>query len=170
MTTINICPPAPFRAQFESLAFTWFPAVWLIALFGPAEAQQMLDWAGAAFAGAPRSCAQPAVRVELVRQEHNVLRFGQSCMETPVSVDLPGGTRALTLKVDSTPDGPGSDQADWADARIVLADNREVWAVENRMPPRPLAMRSACRPDQADRTPSLHAPVGPRSKTGACSA
>ena len=233
MTTINVCPPAPFRAQFKSLAFAWLPAVCLTALFAvagaramedadiptdapqdeimasPAEAQQMLDWAGAAFAGAPRSGAQPAVRVELIRQEHNVLRFGQSCMETPikigqrefqhglgthanseivlhlppgarafkafvgvdnnfdtqgrfgsvqfsveiagkelfrtatlkggqeavpVSVDLPEGTRALTLKVDTTPDGPGSDQADWADARIVLADGREVWADEDRIP------------------------------------
>jgi alpha-galactosidase len=175
----------------------------------PAEAQLMLNWAGAVFAAAPPSGPQPLVRVEVLRQDHNVLRFGQSCMETPikigarefqhglgthanseivlhlppgartfkasvgidnnfntqgrlgsvqfslevagkellrtptlkggqapvpVTVDLPEGTRTLTLKVDTTPDGPAHDQADWADARIVLQDGREVWADEDRIP------------------------------------
>ena len=38
----------------------------------------------------------------------------------PVEVALPPGTRELVLKVDTTPDGPACDQADWADAQIIM--------------------------------------------------
>src|SRR5208282_6344463 len=52
----------------------------------------------------------------------------------PVKVTLPVGTRELTLKVDTTPDGPAYDQADWADACIVTADGKVCWADEDRSP------------------------------------
>lgn len=39
-----------------------------------------------------------------------------------ISVEIPEGARTLTLRVDTTEDGPSHDQADWADARLVLAD------------------------------------------------
>lgn len=52
----------------------------------------------------------------------------------PVSVDLPAGTHEITLKVDTTADGPGYDQADWADARILLDSGQTVWADEDRQP------------------------------------
>ncbi len=55
----------------------------------PAEVRQMLDWASVVFAGAPPPSPDPIVRVEVLRQDHNVLRFGQSCMETPLRI----GTR-----------------------------------------------------------------------------
>ena len=173
------------------------------------ETQEMLNWASVAFTGRwPPGC-EPAVRVELRRQDHSVLRFGQSCIETPikigqqefkhglgthanseivlhlppgvkafkalagidnnfdtegrfgtaqfsvevsgkellrtptlkgggaaapVNIDLPAGTCEITLKVDTTPDGPSHDQADWADARIVMDDGREIWADEDRQP------------------------------------
>ena len=175
----------------------------------PAEVREMLDWASIAFTGARPPGHEPAVRVELRRQDHSSLRFGQSCIETPirigprefqhglgthanseivlhlppgakafrafagidnnfdtggtrgtaqfsveiggkevlrtptlrggqapvpVSIDLPPDTRAITLKVDTTADGASHDQADWADARIALADGREVWADEDRQP------------------------------------
>ena len=149
------------------------------------------------------------LRVELRRQDHSVLRFGQSCIETPiklgtrefnhglgthanseivlhlppdakefkafvgidnnfdtggvrgsvqfsveiggkevfrtptlhggnepvaVDVPLPDGTRQLTLKVDTTADGPAHDQADWADACIVTRSGRTLWADEDRQP------------------------------------
>ena len=171
------------------------------------QVQEMLNWAAAAFTGRRSSGAEPAIRVELRRQDHSVLRFGQSCIETPIKiaeqgfarglgthanseivlrlpagakafeafvgidnnfdtegirgtaqfrvevggrevfqtptlrggqapvavhVDLPAGTREITLKVDTTPDGPSCDQADWADAKIIMDDGREIWADEDR--------------------------------------
>jgi alpha-galactosidase len=176
---------------------------------GPAEIQEMQDWASIAFTGERPPGREPAVRVELRRQDYNSLGFGQSCMETPimlgrrkfkhglgthanseivlhlppdakefrafagidnnfdteglrgsvqfsvelagkevfrsptlrgtnaaapVSISLPAGTRELTLKVDATPDGPGYDQADWADACIVTANGKICWADEDRQP------------------------------------
>ena len=174
----------------------------------PAEIQAIQDWASAAFVGHKPAGRQPAVGVELRRQDHSVLRFGQSCIETPiklgrrefshglgthanseivlhlppdakefksvvgvddnfdtggvrgsvqfsvevggrevlrtavlrgssqpveVSVPLPEGTRQLVLKVDATPDGPGWDQADWADARVITHDGQVCWADEDQM-------------------------------------
>ena len=171
------------------------------------EVQAMLNWAGVAFTGHWPPGHEPAVRVELRRQDHNVLQFGQSCIETPikigpqefkhglgthanseivlhlppgakafkafvgvdsnpdtqgrfgtvqfslevsgkevlrtptlkggeapapVSLDLPPGAGEITLKADTTADGPGYDHADWADARIVMEDGRELWADEDR--------------------------------------
>ena len=176
---------------------------------GPAEIQEMQDWASAAFTGHRPPGREPAVRVELRRQDYNSLGFGQSCMETPiqlgqrkfkhglgthanselvlhlppgaqefkafvgidnnfdtggergsvqfsveiagkevfrtqtlrgtnapvpVKVALPVGTRELTLKVDTTPDGPSYDQADWADACIVTTRGTVCWADEDRQP------------------------------------
>jgi len=44
----------------------------------------------------------------------------------PVQVDLDGATEFL-LEVDAGGDGIGCDQADWADAKVVLEDDRVVW-------------------------------------------
>jgi alpha-galactosidase len=52
---------------------------------------------------------------------------------TPLEVPLPTGTREVTLKVDATPDGPSHDQADWAEARVLLENGQTVWADEDRM-------------------------------------
>ena len=176
---------------------------------GPEEIRQMQDWAAAAFTGSKPPGHESPVRVELRRQDHSVLRFGQSCIETPiqigprrfdhglgthanseivlhlppgakefrafagidrnfdtggvrgsaqfsveiggkevfrtptlygsngpaeVKIPLPDNTRELTLKVDTTPDGPGWDQADWADACIVTSNGRTLWADEDRQP------------------------------------
>ena len=176
---------------------------------GPAEIQEMQDWASAAFTGRRASGHERAVRVELRRQDYNSLGYGQSCMETPiklgqrtfehglgthanseiilhlppgakefrafagidnnfdtggvrgsvqfsveiagkevfrsetlrgtntptpVKVPLPDDARELTLKVETTPDGPGYDQADWADACIVTTHGTVCWADEDRQP------------------------------------
>src|ERR1035441_5494642 len=53
---------------------------------GPVELQEMQDWASAAFTGHRPPGREPAVRVELRRQDYNSLRFGQSCMETPIKI------------------------------------------------------------------------------------
>jgi len=172
----------------------------------PREAQEMLDWAAAAFTGAQPANA-PRVKVEVRRQDYNVLRFGKSCMETPitigkqqfkhglgthanseiavtlppgakafkaavgvdnnydtqgtrgsvqfsveingrevartptlrggqkaaaVSVGIPAGVGQIVLKVSDAGDGPGWDQADWADARLVMADGSVVYLDENQ--------------------------------------
>ena len=175
----------------------------------PEQIQELQDWVSAAFTGHKPPGREPAVRVELVRQDHSVLRFGQSCIDTPlklgtrefkhglgthanseivlhlpdnaaefrssvgidnnpdtgglrgsvqfiveiagrevlrtptlrgtnapleVKLPIPAGTRQITLKVDTTADGPAHDQADWADARILKANGEICWADDDRQP------------------------------------
>ncbi len=172
-----------------------------------AEVAEVDRWAGLAFAGI--QSPGDGVRVEVRRQDHSVLRFGQSCMETPirigtrtfdhglgthanseivldlplgarrfesfvgidnnfdtegkrgsaqfsveiggrellrtptlkggdaplpVSIELPADTRELTLKVDTTPDGPAFDQSDWAEARVIMDNGQTLWADTDRVP------------------------------------
>ncbi len=52
----------------------------------PAEIQEMQDWASAVLTGRRPASHQPAVRVQLRRQEFSDLRFGQSCIETPIQI------------------------------------------------------------------------------------
>ena len=164
--------------------------------------QEVADWANEALLGNPPPKTDSSAKVTLRRQDFNVLRFNQSCMETAIkigrrhfsrglgthanseiAVSLPRGAKAfkamvgidnnydtqgvhgsvqfsveiagkevyrsrtlrgsdeaaavdvaipesareLVLKVDTTPDGPAFDQADWADARIVTNDGRSIW-------------------------------------------
>ncbi|MBN1345069.1 MAG: alpha-galactosidase [Phycisphaerae bacterium] len=44
----------------------------------------------------------------------------------PVSVDL-GGATEFVLEIGDGGDGIGCDQSDWADAKVTLADGRELW-------------------------------------------
>ena len=159
-------------------------------------------WISAVFAVKEPSISPPRVRLELRRQDHNVLRFGQSVIQTPlrigkrafkrglgthahseivvtvppgakafralagldnnadtrrgkgsiqfaveikgkevlrtatlrcgdepVAVDIPIAkeVRRIVLKVDATADGTGWDQADWADAHILMSDGAVLW-------------------------------------------
>jgi alpha-galactosidase len=163
----------------------------------PTEVQRVAAWAQAAFRGEPAGEAEKEVRLDVLRQDHSVLHYGQSCIGTPlrigkqgyehglgthanseirvhvpatarrfqawagidnnydtggvhgsvqfsveiagrevfrsptvkggqeplrVDLELPAGTREFLLKVDTTPDGAGWDQSDWADAKIALED------------------------------------------------
>jgi len=174
----------------------------------PCEVGKMLDWAGAAFAGIKRTEVGQRVELNVLRQDHNVLCFGESCMETPirigqrqfkhglgthsnskiavsfppgakvfkafvgvdnnydtqgkhgsvrfvveidgkeafrtpvlrggqepaqVNVELPEGIGQIVLKVDATDDGVSHDQADWADAHLVMQDGGIVWLDENQI-------------------------------------
>ena len=54
----------------------------------------------------------------------DVMREGTAGV--PVSIDL-AGARQFTLKVDDAGDDISCDQADWADARVELADGQTVW-------------------------------------------
>lgn len=47
----------------------------------------------------------------------------------PVQVDL-GGAKEFVLDVSDAGDGIGCDQADWADAQVVLADGQKVWLAD----------------------------------------
>lgn len=46
-----------------------------------------------------------------------------------VKVEL-GGANEFILQVNETPDGISCDQADWADAKVTLADGRELWLAD----------------------------------------
>lgn len=59
-----------------------------------------------------------------------ILRCGDQ--PYPISIDIPEGATHLTLKVGTTADGPGWDQCDWADAKLLLADGAEMWLDEGR--------------------------------------
>ncbi len=47
----------------------------------------------------------------------------------PVAIDLAGATQFI-LQVTDADDGISCDQADWADAKISLADGREIWLAD----------------------------------------
>jgi alpha-galactosidase len=173
----------------------------------PGVIRDMRDWASQAFTGVHAEDGAPRIDLTVVRQDYNVLRFGQSCMDTPlligtqrfaqglgthanseivvkipaganlfraqvgvdnnddtqgkhgtvefvvevdgqeafrspvmrggqepapVSVNLPAGAATLTLKADTTPDGPSHDQCDWADACFVMPGDQVRWLDENQ--------------------------------------
>ena len=57
------------------------------AVMAPAaEVQEMLDWAQAVFLGSEPPPRGARVQLTVRRQDFNVLRFGQSCMETPIKI------------------------------------------------------------------------------------
>jgi len=62
-----------------------------------------------------------------------VLRGGGAA--SGVTVELPAGASALTLVVETTADGPACDQADWADARFIMADGSAVYLDEGHHRP-----------------------------------
>lgn len=172
----------------------------------PAFVRQVREWALQVFAG--RTVRTDRVPIRLVRQDHSVLRFGRSCIETPlrigtksyerglgthavseievtlpqnavrfeaevgvdnnedtggrrgsveflvdvdgeealrtpvlrggmppvpVMVRLASGSKTLRLRVTDGGDGVAYDQADWADARLVLGDGTTVFLDENRL-------------------------------------
>lgn len=53
------------------------------------ETQQMQDWVAEAFAGSPKAGTPERVRLDVRRQDHSVLNFGRSAIETPLRI----GTR-----------------------------------------------------------------------------
>jgi hypothetical protein len=50
----------------------------------------------------------------------------------PVKVDL-GGATEFILRVGETPDGNEGDQADWAEAKVTLNDDGEIWRADIRV-------------------------------------
>lgn len=96
------------------------------------EIEALHDWAGLAFTGEWPEGRAPAIRVELRRQDASTLRFGESCLETPlvlggrafehglgthaaseIALHLPPGARSFHAEVgvddnDDTRDGKGS--------------------------------------------------------------
>ncbi|MEW6746681.1 MAG: alpha-galactosidase [Planctomycetota bacterium] len=64
----------------------------------------------------------------------DVRRGGQAPI--PVRVDL-GGARELVLHILDAGDGPGWDQADWAEAAVMLANGERLWLDELQVLPAP---------------------------------
>jgi len=64
-------------------------------------------------------------------QKTEILRGNSPALE--FNVALPEGTRQFTLKVDDAGDGPGYDQADWADAKVVYEDSTTAFLDETRI-------------------------------------
>jgi alpha-galactosidase len=50
------------------------------------DGRQMLDWASTAWTGHRLTEAAPRIRVEARHQDHSVLQFGQSCIDTPIRI------------------------------------------------------------------------------------
>ena len=55
--------------------------------------------------------------------------LGGGRVGVPISVDLSGANK-FKLNISDAGDGIGSDQGDWADAKVVMADGREIWLDE----------------------------------------
>ncbi|MCA9446988.1 MAG: NPCBM/NEW2 domain-containing protein, partial [Candidatus Omnitrophica bacterium] len=171
------------------------------------EIEEVFDWADAVFSDKRPEQNPNGVELEVLRQDYASLSFGESCMETPltlgdrtfehglgthanseikvhlpadakvfksfvgidnnfdtqgkhgsvefsvealgkeifrsptlrgsdqafpVTVEIPEGANEILLKVDTTSDGPTCDQADWADAQIILSDGKSVWLDEKQ--------------------------------------
>lgn len=68
------------------------------------------------------------VRVkDTVAFQSRVMRFGTPARE--VDIDL-GGADTFSLEIGDAGDGIGWDQSDWADAKVTLADGRDLWLGE----------------------------------------
>jgi len=67
----------------------------------PNEVQRTQDWAKSVFTGERSTEATSAIPLEVRRQDYNVLRFGQSCMETPVQIGKQAFTHGLGTHANS---------------------------------------------------------------------
>ena len=107
-----------------------------IVLYVPAEAKEFKAFVGInndPDTGGVRGSVQFIVAIagaEVFRSP--TLRGTNGALE--VRVPLPEGTREVTLKTDTTPDGASYDHADWADACIVTGNGRICWADEDKGP------------------------------------
>jgi len=71
--------------------------------------------------------------------------MGPSEAGVPVKVDL-GGAREFTISAGDAGDGVNCDHADWADAKVILADGKEIWLSELPLISPELPQRSASKP------------------------
>jgi alpha-galactosidase len=88
------------------------------------QVRDVLDWAGAAFAGLAPAADPRRVALQVRRQDHNVLRFGRSCMETPLRIGSRTfrhglGTHATSAIVAAVPPGAHAFEA------LVGVDNND---------------------------------------------
>jgi alpha-galactosidase len=66
----------------------------------PAQTQALQNWAYAAFVDG-RATGGPPVRIVANRQDHSVLRFGQSCIDTPLQIGARTFARGLGTHANS---------------------------------------------------------------------
>ena len=82
----------------------------------PAEVQAVADWVAAALLGRKGATGDREIALEVRRQDHNVLRLGQSCMETPIRIGTRQfahglGTHAASIIAVTIPEGAQAFQA-----------------------------------------------------------
>jgi alpha-galactosidase len=102
----------------------------------PARAKEFRAFVGIdnnADTGGVRGSAQFSVEIGGKRVFQSPILRGTNS-PAPVQVALPPNTTEITLKVDGTPDGSRHDEADWAEACIVTADDKVHWADEGALP------------------------------------
>ncbi len=63
----------------------------------------------------------------------------------PVSVEL-GGASEFVLEVNDAGDGISADQADWADAKVILADGNDLWLADLPMAGSPVKLEPGAFP------------------------
>ncbi len=51
----------------------------------------------------------------------------------PLDITIPAGAKEMALKVGDAGDGPTCDQADWANARLILADSKTAYLDDNQL-------------------------------------
>lgn len=77
---------------------------------GADEWAETMRWAVTAFTGKPPANPKSPVYIRVLRQDYNVLRFGESCMETPITIGKQTfthglGTHAHSAITVSVPEG-----------------------------------------------------------------
>ena len=120
-------PLTPGTSEYRRGLFTHAPADVLVKLPGPGKeftACVGLDTNDQTRGGRGSVVFSVAVGNAAAVYKSPVLREGMA--PVPVSVDL-GGATEFHLQVGDGGDGNACDQADWVDAKVVLADGRVIW-------------------------------------------
>jgi len=99
------------------------------AIMDKAMAREVRDWASMAFLGKLDEAAAPRIALRVLRQDHSVLRFGQSCIDTPIrignlSFDRGLGTHAHSDIAVAIPEG-----AKVFEAQVGIDNNHDTQGV-----------------------------------------
>ncbi len=99
LAALFLAAPLPGLGLEDADIPTDAPADALMA--GPEEIHAMQEWAAGAFQDSRPAGDETQVRVEVRRQDHSVLRIGQSCIETPLKIGRREFARGLGTHANS---------------------------------------------------------------------